>query len=150
MVRADPRHAAIIPYLRQADAREIWAAAGLSPGFAVAYSIAYSRDAWAVLLDGKPAVVFGVGVMADAGNILGIPWLVATDEIERHPVRFYRTSKKVIALMKRRYARLMNWVDARNTLSVRWLKWAGFTIEEPAPWGAQGLMFHRFWWRRDA
>jgi hypothetical protein len=146
MVKAAPRHAAIVPYLRQADVEEIWASAGLSPAFAVAYSIAHSKDSWAVLLNGKPVAVFGVGEISAA---LGVPWLVATDEIERHPVRFYRTSKAVIVRMKERYAHLVNWVDARNTLSIRWLKWSGFTVEEPEPWGTYGMMFHKFWWKKE-
>jgi hypothetical protein len=145
MTRAEPVHAAIVPYLRRADVEEIWAATGLSPAFAVAYSIAHSRDAWAILLNGKPAGVFGAGA---AGKDIGVPWLVATEEIERHPVRFYRVSRAVIEKMRQRYAYLTNWVDARNTLSIRWLEWAGFTVEPPRPYGAAGLGFCRFWWRK--
>ena len=90
-VPARPCHAAIVPYLRQADVEEIWASSGLSPGFSVAYSIAHSKDAWAILLDEKPVALFGVGEVPSSGG--GIPWLVATDEIEKHTVKFYRVSK---------------------------------------------------------
>jgi hypothetical protein len=145
LTKAVPGHAAIVPYLRQADVAEIWASTGLSPAFAVSYSIAHSKDAWAVLLDGKPQAVFGVG---NFGVNSGVPWLVATDEIEKHPVRFYRMSKPMIAILRHKYEHLVNWVDARNKLSLRWLKWAGFTIDDPEPWGIYGLMFHRVWWKR--
>jgi hypothetical protein len=149
ITRAQPRHAVIVPYLRQADAEEIRAATGLSPAFAVAYSIAHSKHAQAVLLDDKPVALFGVGESAGpGGHLIGIPWLVATDEIERHPVRFFRTSKKIIAGIREKYDCLMNWVDTRNSLSIRWLEWAGFSLGEPQPWGFRGSMFRCFWWRR--
>jgi hypothetical protein len=148
IVKAEPRHAAIVPYLRQADVDEIWSFTGISPASAISYSLAFSEYARAILLDGKPVVLFGVtGVPASHGKT-GVPWLVATEEIEKHPVRFYRMSKAVIATMRQKYDCLMNWVDIRNTLSIRWLKWAGFTVEEPEPWGVYGKMFHCFWWRR--
>ena len=150
IVKAEPKHAAIVPYLRRADAEEIWAFTGLSPAFAVAWSIAHSKNAWTALLDGKPAVVFGVGESAPGTGsaTLGIPWLVATDDVERYPVKFYRESKSLMAKIKEGYDCLTNWVDARNVLSIRWLRWLGFAIEEPEPWGAYGLMFCRFWWKR--
>jgi hypothetical protein len=142
IVPAEPRHAAIVPYLRRANVEEIWAECALSPAFAVSYSIAYSRVAWAAELDGKPIAVFGVGT---GENGAGIPWLVATNEIERHPVLFYRMSKRLFSSVRDGYTYLENWVDARNVLSLRWLKWLGFTIEKEEPRGPLGLMFHRAW-----
>ena len=140
----EPRHAAIVPWLRRADVEELRAASGISPDIAVAYSIAVSRPGWAVELDGKPAAIFGAAPGPDG---TGIPWLVATDETERHPVCFYRMSRSIIAGMRRCYDYLENWVDARNTLSLRWLAWAGFTVEDAEPRGVLGLPFHRFWWK---
>jgi hypothetical protein len=149
IVKAEPRHASIVGYLRAADVDEIWASTGLSPAFSVAYSISHSPYARAVLVDRNPEVVFGVGEAVTPHGKIGVPWLVATDEIERHPVRFYRTSKTLMAGIREKYSCLVNWVDARNTLSIRWLKWLGFTIGEPEPWGVSGMPFHRFWWRGE-
>ena len=148
IVPAGARHAAIAPYLRRADVEEIWASSGVNPTFAVAYSIAHSKYRRAVLLNRKPVVLFGVGELPGSSETSGVPWLVATDEIEKHPVTFYRRSKSIISEMKHNYEYLTNWVDARNTLSLRWLKWSGFDIEDPAPFGSFGLMFHKFTWRR--
>jgi hypothetical protein len=77
---------------------------------------------------------------------LGAPWLLATPEIERHPVTFYRMSKRLFPRLASGYDRLVNWVDARNVLSLRWLAWLGFETGPPAPWGALGLEFHKMSW----
>ena len=143
IVPLEPKHASIVPHLRRADVEEIRAMTGLEPQIAVAYSIAHAAPGWAVEKDGRPEAVFGVGPVTEE---LGRPWLVGTDEVAKHPVLFYRISRRIVDAMKARYEKLENWVDARNTLSIRWLKWAGFYIEEPEKMGAEGRLFHRFWW----
>ena len=141
IVPLEPRHAEIEPRLRRADVEEIRAMTGMEPKIPLAFSIANAAPGWAVEKDGRTEAVFGVGpVNAE----LGRPWLVGTDEVAKHPVLFYRMSRGIIDAMRERYRRLENWVDARNGLSIRWLKWAGFYIEEPEKMGAEGRLFHRF------
>jgi hypothetical protein len=147
IVKLEPRHAAITPFLRRADAEEIWAGTGLDPALAVCFSICSSEPGWAAELRGEPIAVFGA---RRAGPGIGIPWLLTTDAIERYPVHFYRVSKGIIEEIKRRYGLLVNWVHADNKLSVRWLDWAGFEIEPAAPMGPRGRLFHRFTWRADS
>jgi len=47
------------------------------------------------------------------------------------------------------YSHLENWVDARNTKAINWLRWLGFTVHDPVPFGVAGLPFHRFDMRRE-
>ena len=116
----------------------------ISPTVSVAYSIATARPGYAVLMNGEPVVIFGCGQMPDGA---GVPWLVGTDEMERHPVAFYRASRGFIKEMSGMYDYLENYVDVRNKLSVRWLRWAGFVMEEPEALGSG--MFRRFWMRQQ-
>ena len=149
VVKLEPRHAAIVPYIRQADVEEIWAGVGISPALAVGFSVATSDPGWAVELHGEPVAVFGVRRVPDTtgqNRRVGVPWLVATDVIERYPVHFYRISKGIVRQMRKRCDLLENWVHEENRLSVRWLAWAGFTIE--APEFRHMGMFCRFWWSR--
>ena len=118
-----PQHAAIAPHLRQQDIDEIHAACDWSVEAAIAYSIAHSEKGGATLIDGKLAAVFGVNN--------GIIWLVATDDIAAHPVAFFRLSRRIFNNLKEGYSLLENYVHVNNTLSIRWLKWLGFTIEPP-------------------
>ena len=146
IVSLSPKHAAITPHIRRSDAEEIWAAEGVAPKLAIASSIAATEIGWAAELYGTPVAIFGV---CRSGEDSGFVWLIATDVIEKYPVHFYRVSKGVIAELKKRFDYLENWVDARNKLSLRWLKWAGFTVSAPGPWGAFAMDFCHIWWRRD-
>lgn len=149
IVPLEPRHAGIVPRLREADVEEIRAMTGMEPKIPLAFSIANADPGWAAEADGRVEAVFGVGPVANAHCPTGRPWLVGTDEVAKHPVMFYRLSRGIVDAMKARYDQLINWVDARNELSIRWLKWLGFHIEDPEPMGVEGLPFHCFWWKTN-
>ena len=139
LVQLEAKHAAITPYLRRADVEEVQAFSGISPALAVAFSIAQSRPGFCVLYEDKPAAIFGA---APVDNNKGCIWLLGTDEIEKHPVTFYRMSKKIFPAIMKDYQYLENYVDARNKLSLRWLKWLGFTVEDAQIMGAENREFH--------
>jgi hypothetical protein len=100
------------------------------------------------MADGRVVCMFGVAPVNLLGDT-GVPWLLGSDDIERHAVTFLRGSKRYIAEMSRDYRLLTNYVDARNTLSIRWLKWLRFDILAAEPYGPFGLPFHRFELRND-
>ena len=79
-VKLQTKHASIASYLRQTDIDEVTAMTGLSPEVAVAYSIAHTERGFAVELDGRPVVLFGV-----SGDMI---WCVGTDDITQHPITF--------------------------------------------------------------
>jgi hypothetical protein len=153
--RLQPRHAAIVPYLRKADIDEMMDGLGVSAAWGVAYSIACSRPGYAARVaepgpdmknKARTAAVFGIGPSLEDG--LGVPWLLATEIIERYPITFYRASRTLFPRVAEGYERLVNWVDARNTLSLRWLVWLGFEMGPPVPFGARGLEFHKMSWEK--
>jgi hypothetical protein len=53
-------------------------------------------------------------------------------------------SRQVIRAMSYCCAPMENWVDARNLDAIQWLRWCGFQIEAPRPYGKHGLDFCRF------
>ena len=131
-----PEHSAIVPHLRKADLDEIKLLSGLPPDTAVAYSVAASERGFAVFCDGELCAVFGVSG--------GVIWLVGSDTISEHPIAFYRLSRPFFLNLRKGYKRLENFVDARNFLSLRWLKWLGFNVQ---PFGfLNGIqIFHAKW-----
>ena len=139
-VRLVSGHAKIAPYLRQADTDELKALSGLSPDVGVSFSIANSQRGYAAYYDGELTAVFGI-----SGEII---WLVGTDTITKHPITFFRTSKQIFHELTKGHNYLHNYVDARNKLHLRWLKWLGFTIEEAVNLGAEGRPFHHVFWTR--
>ena len=69
--------------------------------------------------------------------------------IERHQRAFLRRNREYVRQMQAAFPTLRNMVDARNEVSIRWLRWLGFTIEPAIRWGAAGMPFHPFWMTRD-
>ena len=101
--------------------------------------------AWTGCYDGQPFVIFGVASASILSSI-GTPWLVGTDDIEtRGAVAVAKRSRHYVNRMREGYDLLENYTDDRHVSAHRWLKWCGFHIEEPRPYGAEGLPFRRFW-----
>lgn len=140
----------IARHVRPADVAEI-AAQTLQHPY---YSMVRGLEADAVrtmtgLIDGVPVCMWGV---APAGLILkvGHPWMVATTHLDddlNAKIFLRRCRKPVMALMAG-YDTLVNYVDARNTRAIEWLRWCGFTIHDPEPYGLTRLPFHKFTMQR--
>lgn len=134
--------------MRQADAREVWAAGRHTPEQAVKLSVLASRKAMSGLVDGKVACIFGIAsptLLSDVGQ----PWLLGSDLVEQHAKRFLRLSRGWFEQQKGQYFALANLVDARNDKAIRWLKWLGFSLDEPVLFGPDQLPFRPFHWRRS-
>lgn len=116
--------------MRKADREEIRASSGRSPRAALKFSLEKSTEAWTIIMDGRAEVMFGVGDINVLAGI-GAPWLLGTDEFERHYIAILRGSMKWTRQLFSRYSTLRNFVDARNTASLRYLRWLGFTIFDP-------------------
>ena len=127
--------------MRQADRDEVLAASGRSPGQALVFSLRKSSVSWTALVDGRPEVMFGVGDLNILARV-GAPWLLGTDAVEIHSVAFLRRSRGFTDQLLRRYSVLRNFVDDRNTVSIRWLRWLGFTLLDPIE--IRGYQFRLF------
>lgn len=128
--------------MRPEDTAELWASSLLSPAEVAALGIARG-EAWVGLVDGEPVCVFGVA-QASILSAEGMPWMVGTMRLPFLKRSFVAGSREVVAEMHRRFPVLRNFVDARNSHAIRWLKWLGFTIMEAEPHGPFGLPFHPF------
>lgn len=91
-----------------------------------------------VLLDGTPAVLYGVNSSAVHG--VGVPWMVATDAIRSITREFVRGCRNEIEAMQALYPRLTNITHRENRIALRWLEWMGFEIAR-APAGPGGAFF---------
>lgn len=135
--------------MRQSDRDEVWASHRLAPVDAVLYAIMGSRDPNVGTVDGEPVIIFGDTPDSPIGRSTS-PWMLATDEIVKHGSVFVPASRAFIheLLDDVGFTYLHNYVDARNTVSIRWLKRLGFTVYPAAPFGPDGLPFHFFDMRR--
>ena len=148
IVPATPAHvAALLPHVRQADIDEFMAASGQTPAQVLRLGLATATQAWAGLADGEVACVFGVSPTSLVCGS-GAPWLAGSALIDKHARAFIRLNREFLPEMLAGYRHLENYVDARNTQAIRWLRWLGFTIHDAVPYGVARLPFHRFdMWR---
>lgn len=131
IVPACPGHIrAIASRMRAADRQEVFAASGRTPLAALSYSYRKSSCCWTAIFNGRPELMWGVGDI----NVLtgvGAPWLLGTDAVEQNFRVFLRISSHWPPQLLQRYSVLRNFVDARNTVSARWLEWLGFRLFDP-------------------
>jgi hypothetical protein len=147
VIPAEPEHIDFIaPRMRKADVDEIKAASGKSPREALEFSLDRSNEAWALIYDGKPAAMFGVGWISILSG-MAAPWLLGTDVVQDHYRHFLRGSRWWFARISSGYDVLTNIVDDRNDVSKRWLEFLGFTLDEPQIMGVERRLFRKFEWR---
>lgn len=131
---------------RQADVDEIRACSGLGIDQALHECCSGSLRAWVIEAGGNPLAAVG-DTMAGIG--VGVPWMITTDHIAADPRGFLRASRAVMAEMLQRHFQLINYVDARNAVAIRWLSWLGADIGDPVPYGVAGLPFRKFTKQRE-
>lgn len=127
--------------MRQADREELQASFGMPPELILPQAIGRPRVlTWEA--DGKPVAIGGVDPSIP---FVGVVWMVATDDIVKHRMKFLRQCKPVLDQLHKEYPILTNMVDARNSLHIRWLKWLGFVFTQKIEkWGAQSVPFYEF------
>lgn len=138
----------VAAFLRAADAAEVFASHGLDAQSACRLSVVQSVEAWAGLADGEPVCLFGVAPVSMVGGEFS-PWMLGTFSLDRHAGAFLRRNRAMVQQWRQRYPVMSNQVDARNTASIRWLRWLGFSVGPEHPAGILGLPFHPFTLRED-
>lgn len=133
---------ALFNNLRPADCDELMAMSG-EVYFSIKWSIMCSRFSWAFEVDGELACLLGI-VEGSMISSFGIPWMLGTTVLDKNVGVLIRHSRKYYEEVKGKYAHLVNFVDARNTKSIRWLKWLGFEFGEKQLMGVANMPFYRF------
>lgn len=139
----------VLPAVRQADIDEIEEALGIEMREALADCQSGSCKASKIVVDGEIVAVFGDAVYSLLGSV-GVPWLISTSHVEKHPKAFLKVCKPEVADMLTRHSHLINYVDVRNTRAIRWLEWLGFQMGDPEPYGFKRYPFRKFTMSREA
>lgn len=129
--------------LRAEDVVEIKAACGRRVGDVLRECIRSGRSWVGVDAEG-PFGVFGVAPAPHESGV-GVPWMLATERLEKHTLQFLRECRFQVAELQRGYRLLRNLVDARNTVHIKWLAWCGFEFVRIHPaFGYERLPFYEF------
>lgn len=133
---------AIADDMREADRQECRAAAGMSPGLALFLSTQYAEECHTMVApDGEPVGLCGLtaGQSPEDKQV----WMLGTNGLLKHKHTFLTESRKWFEDRARRFI-LWNYVDSRNAVHIRWLKWLGvqFIGSKTSPFtGTELLLF---------
>lgn len=133
--------------LRKEDAEEVLAYDYESTFQTLEQSVSNSVAPRAWLVDDQPALICGVAITRLLGT--AIPWALSSNLVEQHPYIMLKGSKYIVGEWRKEYPFMKNYVDARYTKSINWLKWLGFDIQEAIPFGPKLLPFHPIEMRSD-
>lgn len=127
--------------IRQADKDELYSASGKFPLHALLHGYMHSDYLKSGCVNGIPICIFGTVPVLEHTALV---WMVGTDEIERVSTRFLRESRRYADEMQDKYNLLWNYVDARNTVHHRWLRWLGFKLIRKIKHGVHDSDFYEF------
>ena len=114
--------------LRKEDIAEIRKMRERDPREAVINSFNWSDVRGVLVLNDKPAIIYGV-----MGSGVGVPkvWALGTDACRKAGKVMVKLGREVSDALANEYMIMENWCDADYTASLRWLRLIGFTVEEP-------------------
>lgn len=138
---------ALLANLREADRQELIASDG-DPERAILGSLHDSVWAVSTLINGEFACIHGLAPIDGLLGSRASPWMLGTPVIDKHPSVLVRASVWYRDVMLGQYPHLLNFVDARNTRSIRWLRRLGFTIHPAHVFGGRTHPFHLFEMRK--
>ena len=136
--------------MREEDAAEVEASSGHTPTEAILASIEATHTTYAALVGDELLALFGLSrVETPRGQATrATVWALTSTAVERHRKGFYRASVRVVAALSGNVPILYNFVDARYTKAVSWLRRLGFEVLPPVPYGPRHLPFHPVVYRR--
>ena len=134
---------ALAPRLRKADRDECIATTGLPPELVVPKALAEGHEVYVggIIESPTPELVVGFTPITEGAATI---WMVSSDVVFDHRLRFLRVTRDAIEACHDRYHILTNFIDERNTDHLMWLKWLNFKIIRRVTLGPQNLPFLEF------
>ena len=129
--------------LRKEDIEEIKANSNSNPYHALYTGVLYSHLPFTIMSDDdNPIMIMGV---IPHGKNLGMIWLLSSPQIKNISIPFLRNCRGVLDLYLKTFPVLYNYIDARNTVHLKWLRWLGFNfIKVHNDFGYQNKKFIEF------
>ena len=133
--------------LRDSDVQEIWASDHKLP--LEALRIGFEQSSTCLTIQNcKPLAMFGTVKMGDG---MATIWLLSDEDLYKKSIEFVKYSKHFVELLFSKNPdinKMCNYVDARNTASIKWLKFIGAKISPAEPYGIEQKLFHYFSFER--
>lgn len=132
--------------LRKADIEELMASTGKAPLEALKYAILHSNEFTEICTEEKTGEIINIFGLASFNGI-GIPWMLASPNLIKYQKLLMQYSKRIIEEMLFLFPMLINQVDSRNEIHIRWIKHIGFKFSGIET-TKNGVMFRQFYMER--
>ena len=117
----------LYPKIREVDVEEVDATIGLNIKDGLMASYQVSDEAFTMVAEnGDLLGMFGLTKTHDP--LVSVVWMLCTERLPKYSKTFIKLSKQWVIDQNKKYSILMNYVDARNTTSIKWLKHLGFVL----------------------
>lgn len=145
--RAKKEDAAVLAMkIRESDYRELQAVHGIDVDVKKVVEQAISMSVESIVaetLDGELVLIFGVSIFNKEQNV-GCPWLLGSNKVSKLARELLKDGTAISREWASQYTYLINFVDARNVTSIRWLKRLGYRVHNPIQFGVTQIPFHPF------
>lgn len=135
----------LAPRMREADKAELAAGRGVPPLQALLEGVKASSPCFTITNPWKvPLAIFGTVPTADSKY--SIVWMLGSDELHPYKIEFLRRSRKWITRLHElsNSPILGNFVDERNKVHIRWLRWIGCSFVDKKIMGVEHRPFLEF------
>ncbi len=138
-------HLAYLANEMSEDDRNECGAMGLGPFRALKLGLDNSVVSWCALKvpEHRPLCAFGCLPLDGVLSGVGAPWFLSTPELRRYAVRFLKDCDEYLGRMLDIFPVLVEMVEARHVRGIKWVRWLGFELTGPVPWGPLGARFYR-------
>ena len=117
----------LYPKIREVDVEEVKATIGLNIKDGLMASYETSDETYTMVADDGDLVgMFGLTKTADP--LISVVWMLCTERLPQYSKTFIKLSKQWVIEQNKKHSILMNYVDARNITSIKWLKHLGFVL----------------------
>ena len=134
----------LYPKIREVDVEEVKATIGLDIKDGLMASYQTSDETYTMVADDGDLVgMFGLTKTADP--LISVVWMLCSERLPQFSKTFIKLSKQWVKEQNKKYSILMNYVDARNITSIKWLKHLGFVlINRVEKFGVDKKPFYEF------
>lgn len=135
--------------IRPADRVELLLSNGCDIQETLEYSVRLSDECFvAETPEDGVLCLFGVGPAQEPA--VGIPWMVGTDAMLKHPKGLIQGGRWATERWLEKYPTLVNFVHAANAVSIAWLQHIGFSLGQLVPnYGVGQAPFYQFYRHRN-
>ena len=133
-------------HMRKEDAEECFAFSGSSPVQSLFECFFASKPCMTMV--SRHGNLMGMWGIIKQPNNSGQVWMLGCKDMledTRDKREFLRQSRIELKKLHKEFPVLFNYIDARNTVHLRWLRFMGFTIiKKHERFGYEGLPFYEF------